>query len=322
MREINVLLEGENAMGERKTYLEQGKKTYKANLHCHSTLSDGKYTPQELKEHYKGQGYSILSITDHRVLNDHSDLNDEDFLLLTGFEQDFNEDREGSYALKKVSHINLIATRHDLLKKPVCDDDPLLNYEKINAYIREAAALGFLVAHNHPAWSLETAEDCLKYEDIWAMEIYNHGCYVSDGIPEIVDRDYDQVLRNGQRIFALATDDNHGDEDQFGGFVMVQSGELTYDKVIEALKDGRFYASCGPSIEELYVEDGTVHVKCSEAVRIAFSTDNRHGRAIMAENGETIKEGSFVLNKEDQWFRVVIRDKAGDLAFSNACFIS
>ena len=119
MREINVALEGENAMGERKTYLEQGKKTYKANLHCHSTLSDGKYTPQELKEHYKGQGYSILSITDHRVLNEHSDLNDEDFLLLTGFEQDFNEDREGSYALKKVSHINLIATRHDLLKKPV-----------------------------------------------------------------------------------------------------------------------------------------------------------------------------------------------------------
>ena len=126
-------------MGERKTYLEQGKKTYKANLHCHSTLSDGKYTPQELKEHYKGQGYSILSITDHRVLNDHSDLNDEDFLLLTGFEQDFNEDREGSYALKKVSHINLIATRHDLLKKPACDEDPLLDYEKINAYIREAA---------------------------------------------------------------------------------------------------------------------------------------------------------------------------------------
>ena len=41
----------------------------------------------------------------------------------------------------------------------------------------------------------------------------------------------------------------------------------------------------------------------------------------MAESGETIKEGSFVLNKEDQWFRVVIRDKAGNLAFSNACFV-
>ena len=27
---------------------------YKANLHCHSTWSDGKHTPAELKELYKG----------------------------------------------------------------------------------------------------------------------------------------------------------------------------------------------------------------------------------------------------------------------------
>ena len=39
------------------------KKQYKANLHCHSVYSDGKKTPEELKEMYKEKGYSILSIT-------------------------------------------------------------------------------------------------------------------------------------------------------------------------------------------------------------------------------------------------------------------
>ena len=40
-------------------------KQYKANLHCHSTLSDGHLTPEQLKKLYKDNGYSILSITDH-----------------------------------------------------------------------------------------------------------------------------------------------------------------------------------------------------------------------------------------------------------------
>ena len=40
-----------------KQYLfPQEGKFYRANLHCHSTLSDGKRTPEELKEIYKSAG--------------------------------------------------------------------------------------------------------------------------------------------------------------------------------------------------------------------------------------------------------------------------
>ena len=48
------------------------KKQYKANLHCHSTLSDGKKTPEELREMYKSHGYSILAITDHEYPKKHT----------------------------------------------------------------------------------------------------------------------------------------------------------------------------------------------------------------------------------------------------------
>ena len=44
-----------------KKYLipEEGK-FYKANLHCHTTISDGKMTPEEVKEYYKDHGYSVV----------------------------------------------------------------------------------------------------------------------------------------------------------------------------------------------------------------------------------------------------------------------
>ena len=47
------------------TYIKKDQPQYKANLHCHSTVSDGKLTPAELKDAYKNHGYSILCITDH-----------------------------------------------------------------------------------------------------------------------------------------------------------------------------------------------------------------------------------------------------------------
>ena len=59
---------------------------YKANLHCHSTLSDGRLTPEELKEHYKANGYSVLAYTDHDMFIPHHELTDESFVALAGFE--------------------------------------------------------------------------------------------------------------------------------------------------------------------------------------------------------------------------------------------
>ena len=65
---------------------------YKANFHSHTTVSDGKLTPQELRDAYREKGYSILAITDHSVMVQHQHLNQPDFLLLTGVEININQD--------------------------------------------------------------------------------------------------------------------------------------------------------------------------------------------------------------------------------------
>ena len=37
----------------------------RGDLHCHTTLSDGKNTLEEMAEAARGRGYSYLAITDH-----------------------------------------------------------------------------------------------------------------------------------------------------------------------------------------------------------------------------------------------------------------
>ena len=59
---------------------------YKANLHSHSTLSDGGITPAEMRAAYKAKGYSVLAVTDHNVFIPHNDLTEADFLMLNGIE--------------------------------------------------------------------------------------------------------------------------------------------------------------------------------------------------------------------------------------------
>ena len=63
----------------KKYLLPKDGNFYKANLHCHTTLSDGRLTPEEVKEFYKNRGYSIVAYTDHDILIPHDDLNDENF---------------------------------------------------------------------------------------------------------------------------------------------------------------------------------------------------------------------------------------------------
>ena len=80
----------------RKYLLPDNKNAYKANLHCHTTISDGKMTPEEIKENYKSKGYSIVAYTDHDVFVDRSHLCEEDFLALNGVEEEINGRSFGS----------------------------------------------------------------------------------------------------------------------------------------------------------------------------------------------------------------------------------
>lgn len=321
---------------------------YKANLHSHSTISDGRLTPEEMRDFYREHGYDVLAITDHEIMRDHTDLSLPGFLILNGYEI-YVRERLDAPRIAKNCHINLIAKTPDVIRQIAVDPKYLKYLDKngltvddvprvgelrdrhycprdINAIIREATENGYIVAYNHPSWSLETIEEFGKYDGVYAMEVVNYSSSLG-GFPENDGWAYDQMLRLGKNIWCLANDDNHnkypfGDPrcDSFGGFNMIKAKELSYEAIIDALIKGEFYASQGPEIYDLYIEDNQLHVACSPAVNVMLRMVGRTGLrgSVYAPLGETITEAVFDLRAEDQYVRVEVTDRSGRKAFTHA----
>ena len=104
-------------MNEVKHLLPPVPKYFKTNLHTHSNISDGKLPPEEVKAAYKGAGYQILALTDHNTIVNHSDMNEPDFLMLTGVEININSSAKTPFS-GKTYHLNLIAKQPDNLWSP------------------------------------------------------------------------------------------------------------------------------------------------------------------------------------------------------------
>jgi predicted metal-dependent phosphoesterase TrpH len=91
----------------KKYLLPKEGNFYKANMHMHTTISDGKMTPEETKEAFLKEGYSIVAFTDHEIMVPHPELTDENFIALTSVEISINERRNIPFIFTKTYHLNL-----------------------------------------------------------------------------------------------------------------------------------------------------------------------------------------------------------------------
>lgn len=326
--------------------LDEHKPFYRANLHCHSNLSDGRADVATLKKEYKKRGYSIVAFTDHEHVIDNSHLTDEDFLAITGCEVSIKEFPKQStldnYDMK-VAHLNFYAldphnnitpcysSIADHFINDRCRDlivhngeyERVYSTEGINAMISEAKKNGFIVSYNHPSWSLENACDYMGYEGLFAVEIYNHGCSIKGHNDD--EAVFDDILRSGKSIYCTACDDNHNSKgfesvysDSFGGWVCINADALNYDSVMNALQNGMFYASTGPRIDSLVRDGSTVTIKCSSCRSIHYISRGRRKTAVIAESTDGISEATFEIREKDGHFRLRIEDFSGKRAYTQA----
>ena len=332
-------------MSHTRHLLPPAERFFKANLHAHSTVTDGKLTVEAVKDAYKEKGYSILCMTDHNVVADHSDMNEPDFLMLTGVE--INTSQVGFHHRMPAYHLNLIAKRPDLRWQPFRKADPkeealphlaravignmsnAYDPEALNAAIAEANRQGFLVTYNHPGWSLHDYADYSPLKGLWGMEICNYGSMLTG----YNDRDNAKVYRDflnlGSRLVPLATDDCHRPRDIGGAWVMVGARELTYASVIEALEQGDLYASTGPEIFGLFLEGDTLTVRCSDARSVVLESNIRFARsAYPVQNDGLLREAKLdlapwrnaAIQNPDDWIRVTVYGPYGHYAATRAYF--
>ena len=334
----------------KKYLLPNECNVYKANLHCHSTMSDGKYTPSELKEMYMAAGYDIVAFTDHDVLITHDDLTDDKFLALNGFEAACDEPKSpqkptwrhvqtchmGFISLKPNNKVFPLGYKGRFYDKLTPEFQALTEYddkyvieckrahtgEYIMQTIRQGHELDYLTIINHPTWSKVTIGEIFEmYQGVDGIEMVNSGCENS-GHLEYNPRVYDEMLRGGMNVFCINADDSHSGPSSNPAYTMIFAEKLDYESVANALKNRNFYATYGPSINELWFEDGIVHVECSPAMRIEFITGRRHAKAFMAQDENGICSAEFKVNPKDKYVRVTITDFNDKNANTNAYFTS
>lgn len=326
-----------------KHLLPQRERYYKTALHVHTDVSDGFWTPEELKACFKENGFSCVAFSDHNLITDQSCLNDEDFLALTSYEMAFQEEGKGWYG--RNVHVNALAKKQGHLwqtaKPPklyprsgeyidkVQIDNVEYSYsmESINAFVEETNQHGFLCTYNHPMNNMMYQDEDMVLDGFWGIEVYNHDAY-NCGHTYYADEKFQKFLMYGKRVFPVISDDCHSKKSVRGCCAWVGAKEFTYDSIIEALEKGDFYSTNGPQIHSLYMdEDRILHVQSSEVVSVGLRSHcnfNKrmppHGKGVpITETKIDLKPWFDSVNdeyKHKAFIRLVLIDADGNRAYT------
>jgi hypothetical protein len=288
---------------------------WRGNLHAHSTLSDGRMTPEAVCQLYQREGYDFLSLTDHFLerynypLADTRSFRSADFTTILGAEL-----HTGRTELGELWHILAVGLPLDFAPYSADETGPQV--------AARALAAGAFVAAAHPNWYTLTEADIVSLGAIHAIEVYNGvACDHNDRAESWHVTDI--LLGRGRRYTACAADDFHANpaNDDFGrGWVCVKSESLEPDALLAALKAGHYYSSTGPSIHDIEIDPGkSITIRCTPARRIWVTGLCSRTRRT---DGNGIKEATFSLEEfNTPYCRVTIMDVHGRQAWSNPIWL-
>lgn len=302
-------------------FFDENKKKYKANLHSHSTRSDGLLTREEMVQAYREQGYSILAFTDHELYTNTEAFDREDFIVLPGIERSITPDAYETFHLLGIGD-----PREDRLyahdeRIPV---PPFKDLSDVQTVIDEMKGRGNLVGLNHPYWSCTLMSNVLNLQGYDFLEVYNQNCDCGTGVgnSEVY---WENLLWDQRIINAIATDDNHNSHrynpgitmwDSFGGWIMVEADALRRETVFDALKSGKFYSSSGPVIHNYGIRNGKIYVSCQACKTIIFKCYPRRGYSVHADE-TLLTEAEYELRGGEEIVRIICIDENGKKAWTN-----
>ena len=279
---------------------------YKANLHSHTSGSDGRLPPGEVALNYRRNGYQVLAITDHNTVTPCREYSAHDFVCIEGIEIGVGKSETGSSF-----HIVGISV-------PEGFGGEYGAPQALFDAIADAGGVGFIA---HPYWSCLVAHDMLGLRNCLGIEVYNHGCEleIAKGISSA---HWDDLLVRGERTLAFAVDDGHWcGWDYGGGFTMIRAEELSREAILQALRDGDCYASMGPLIHDLQVTEEGISVESTPAAAINFVADNQRGWCAQKGSRPPLTGARYLRSGNERHVRVEIVDETGLKAWSQPVFL-
>ncbi len=280
---------------------------YKGNTHIHSTASDGGKNFTELAQLYANAGYHFLFRTDHWVAsNVAADPLAYPLLWLDGIELD-GEDQTGAGF-----HVVAIGSFEDLH----CEMGLISG-------MQTARTQGGMLILAHPQWMGNSFEDALRWH-FDGVEVYNHVCHWLNGKGE-GGAHLNAMLEHFPNTLAFAVDDAHIREEHpgwNGGWIMVNAAECTQRAMLNALRKGNFYSTCGPEIYNIHYDDGDQVTIQSSPVQFARLVGPRyHGHRMGSFDGELLTKAAFTIPQDWSYVYLEIEDALGRRAWTNPLFI-
>lgn len=279
-----------------------GRRFYKGNTHAHSTASDGDLSPEAVFQAYHDAGYDFLALTDHwRVCAEQSYGG---MLVLPGAEYDFTFPTQ-------VLHLVCLFQRAE-------DARGIARGMSHTEVIGCVNGVGGVAIAAHPAWSLNTPEFLASLDGVELSEVYNTMSDEPNNAPRgNAESLLDVTAANGKYYRLVAADDSHRYRGEHCvSAVMVQAEALTVADILSALKAGRFYATQGPEIHDIEVEDDRITVACSPVSRITFCS-NLYWVDGRCRCGEGLTGETYRIQPGDRFVRVQLTDADGRKAWSS-----
>lgn len=279
-----------------------GRIWYKVGLHIHTTLSDGALSPESAAQVYKDAGFDAIALTDH--WNYHGSDEIAGLTIISGCEYNLGATDSAS----GVMHIVGVGMKQNPGILPTATRQEVIDG------INGAGGLAILA---HPAWSLNTIQDAQSLTGLGATEIYNTVSDVNQSSRPYSGYFVDLLANSGTAYSLLATDDVHyyDGNDETKSYIMVAASSLDADAIVQAVREGAFYATQGPKLYVSRKEDRVI-VHCSPCAKIMFLSN-----AVWAPDkilrGEDLTYAEYPLKDFERWVRVEVVDRDGRYGWSN-----
>jgi hypothetical protein len=283
-------------------YVDHGH-WYKGNTHIHTTASDGGKTAEEVAALYTGAGYHFLFATDHWHA---SNALPDSLLWLDGVELDGYDDGGRYFHIACLGKLTGISRTMGFVRG-----------------VESARAQGALLVLAHPFWLGNSFEDTRRYP-FHVVEIYNHVCQWLNGKGD--SRAYwNEMLRTRPGTLAFAVDDAHIRPDEpgwNGGWIVINAPELSASAVMEAIRRGNYYSSCGPEFHAIEFDGASVRIKTSSVQFVRLVGPGSEGQRRGSFESERFSEATFSVPKDWQYAYIEIEDERGRRAWTNTLFTS
>lgn len=289
-------------------------KQAKAQLHTHTTRSDGRLSPQYIVDKYHETGYDILAITDHWLAtwpwNDFASFEISNTTKTRVKNGEFDSVKPEDYLIyenRSPEKLNMIAvlgsepswreprTHHMVsLFSNITGAD--MEFEEALAAAEKA---GGLFSFAHPGRSVEKnnnkPEDYIhfltKYQNIYGIDIFNRASYREpERFPycreliSIILNHFGSPDNPGWRpVWLTATDDTHnpGVENIDRAFQIQLLDKLDQENVYKSLKEGKFFWAAKspgeniPIINSIDFKKNIITVNGSGYEQIVWYSDNK-----------------------------------------------